>query len=943
MNFKFRFFLFLALTCFLSFQGMAQAGEAPELATDAPMPLDPNVRMGTLPNGLKYYIRVNKEPEKRAELRLAVNAGSMQETDEQQGLAHFVEHMAFNGTKNFQKSELVDYLESVGTKFGPHLNAYTSFDETVYMLQIPTDNPEIVENGFKILGDWAGGVAFEDEEIDKERGVVIEEWRLGQGAQERMRKQYFPVLFKDSRYAERLPIGKKEILENFEYQTVKNFYKTWYRPNLMAVVAVGDLDPDKTEAMIKEKFSGLSNPDLQEKKIEFPVPDHKETLVKVVTDPESPQTLVQIIHKYDKKDYKQVNDYRKLILSEIFSTMLSNRMMELTRKADPPFVAAFNFDGAFIRSKSTFASFALVKPDGIEKGLEAILRETERVRQHGFTESELERTREELMKEMKSNYKEKDKTESRSFAQEYVSNFLSNQPMPGIEMEYKMYQDFLPNITLKEINDLVDVFFSSENQVVIVAAPEKEGMEVPNEDQVRAIMAKVAATKVEAYVDEVSSGPLLANMPTPGPVVSEQKNEGLGLVEWKMKNGARVIIKQTDFKEDEILFRAFSPGGSSRYPDNDFHTADNLGLLMANNGVGKFDENSLQKKLAGKKISIGPNVTDYFETMAGECSPEDLEDFLQLMHLYFTQPRQDKDAFESQVSNMKGMLATMGASPEMAFQDSLTVILANHHPRKPATTPEIFDHVDQQRAFEIYLDRFSDASDFTFIFVGNIDPTKAKGLIETYIGGLPGYAREESWKDLGITAPKGVVERTVYKGVEPKSLVTTVIHGPVKFSQEEDVRMEAMVSVLRIMLREALREEKGGTYFVRANHQISTIPHTGYKIQLGFGCAPDNVADLTATMFAKIEELKKDGPSDKNLQKVLETMRRSIETDYKENDFWIKALDSGYRQGFDLNYMLEREKMINALTAKEIKKVAKKYLNTKNYVQVVLKPETAKE
>ena len=860
----------------------------------------------------------------------------MQENDDQQGLAHFCEHMCFNGSKNFEKNELVDYLESIGTKFGVHLNAYTSFDETVYMLQAPTDDPEILDKSFLVLEDWAHNVTFDNEEIDKERGVVIEEWRLGQGAQERMRQQYFPVLFYNSRYADRLPIGKKDILETFEYQKIKDFYKDWYRPDLMAVMAVGDFDVDEIEKKIIEQFSAIPAVKNPRQKEDNSVPPHKDTKVVVAKDKEAPVTFVQMLYKKPFQPIKTEGDYLKSMQKQLYQQMLSARLMELTQQADPPFAQAFVFEGNFVRGSSFFMAGALLDPTKINEGTAAVTREAERARRFGFGESELERAKRSMMSEMESAYKDKDKTASRRLINEYVTAFLEGQAFPGMEYEYNFHKENLNKISLADVNAEAKAAITDENVVIAVMAP--EAAETPSEAEILKTYQAARKEELEPYVDKVSDAPLVKSPPKPGAVTETKTVKEIGLTEWTLANGARVVLKPTDFKNDEILFYASSPGGVSRASDTKFFSASQAADVMAQSGVGSFDQTSLDKKLTGINVEVSPYVEELLEGFQGQTTPDDLETLLQLVYLYCTAPRMDKDAMSGFQSQMKTQYKTMSNSPQSAFGDTLEVTMANYHPRRPVMTEAIWDELKLMDAYMFFLDRFSDVSDFTFYFVGNIDPEKDKALIEQYLGGLPGNNRKESWKDHKIHPPKGKVEKTVYKGVEPQSMVSMNFHGEMEFSNQEIFNINATTKILNIMMRESMREDKGGVYGVRGFPRLERFPEPHYTYSVFFGCAPDNVEDLISTALKEIATLQKEGPSEKNMTKVMETLRRERETNVRENRFWMQILSAYYERGQDPIDIMKFDQYMGNVTPKKVQETAKKYFTQDNYVQVVLKP-----
>ncbi|HQV31278.1 MAG TPA: insulinase family protein [Calditrichia bacterium] len=925
----------------------ACAGPKPQTASaDSPnpglstLPVDSAITIGKLANGLTYYIRENHKPEGRAELRLAVNAGSILEGEDQLGLAHFVEHMAFNGTENFRKQELVNYLESVGMRFGPDLNAYTSFDETVYMLQIPTDSSEIVHQAFRILGDWAGAVSFDDEEIDKERGVVIEEWRSGRGASARMRDREFPVLFHNSRYAERLPIGKKETLENFPHEVLKRFYRDWYRPELMAVVAVGDFEGDSIKTIIEKTFGALpASPTPAERPL-YEVPDHQEPLFSIISDPEARYNQISIYYKHQPPPQGRASDYRRGIVEGLVLAMLNARLDELTRQNEPPYLFAQAGSGAFIRTKSFFSLAAIVQESGrLVSGLEALLREAKRVEDYGFTESELARQKAEVLRYMENAYLERDKTESGRYAAEYIRNYLTDEPLPGIAREYRMYRDFLPEISLEEINVMALELIRPDNQVVLVSAPEQPGQTLPDQAELQAAISSVSQTALTAYQDQVSDQPLLPDEPAGGKIVSESRIADIDVTEWTLSNGVKVILKPTAFQNEQVLFSAYSPGGHSLVSDADYASASLADNLIAESGVGDFDPIALEKKLSGKILSLSPSIDTYSEGFSGSASPDDVETLLQLVYLYFTAPRADSLTYKSYRERILATLANRSADPNSVFGDSLNAVLTGRHPRHRPWSEERLEQLELQKALSVFQDRFADAGDFTFLFAGNIDMARYRELIPKYLGALPGLGRVEKGRDTGMRPPQGIIKKTVYKGLEAKSRVSIVMNGDFEWNRQNRYNLNSMVSVLRIMLREAIREDRGGTYGVGVGASPMRQPFPHYQVVISFGCDPERVDELLTAVYGEIEKLKTEGPSPENLAKVKETQRRQQETDLQENGYWLRTLRFYYQNGESPEQILELDRYIQSLTAAGVQAAAKQYLRTDNLVEMVLKPE----
>ena len=708
---------------------------------DAPLPVDTAVLTGTLPNGIRYYIRENRRPEQRAELRLVVNAGSVLESNDQRGLAHFVEHMAFNGTRRFDKQELVNIVERMGMRFGPHLNAYTSFDETVYQLQVPTDDIQILVTAFTILEDWGSGITMDTTEIRKERGVVIEEWRLGQGAETRMERREIPVLFRGSRYAERLPIGDPRVLESFDPATLRRYYTDWYRPDLMAVVAVGDFNRKDIETLLHSTVGRIPRAPATPARAEFPVPDHDSTFIVVSTDPEATSSEVLVYYKQPERSQRTLRDYRRALVEHLYNRMLNDRLAEITRRQNSPFISAFSGQGSVVRTKEVYLLGAVVADGGIERGLEAVLAEAERVDRHGFTASELDRARATLLRSLERAYAERDKTNSGVYVSEYVQHFLDEEPYPGIASEYAMAQAFLPGIALAEVNRLASEWITDRNRVIVARAPQKAGVPVPTEASLAAVFARAKQGPVAAYVDSTGASPLFGARPAPAPIVAQRSDTALGTREWTFANGVRVIAKPTDFKADEILFTAYSPGGASLAPTADFLTASVAATLVQIGGVGAFNQTELRKKLAGVAASASPYINRDQEGVRGSAAPRDLETALQLVNLLFTAPRMDTSAYAAFLSQVRGVLENRGASPEAAFEDTIQVTLAQHDPRARPITVERLKELSLPTAMRFYRERFGDASDFTFVFVGNITADSLKPYVERYLASLPSTGR----------------------------------------------------------------------------------------------------------------------------------------------------------------------------------------------------------
>ena len=917
-------------------QDSAKAGPPPKLS--AALPVDPALTIGTLPNGMRYYIRVNHHPEKRAELRLVVNAGSVLEDSTQRGLAHMVEHMAFSGTTHFKRQALVDYLESTGVRFGADLNASTSFDETIYQLTVPTDSAALFAKGFQILADWSRRLTFDSTELARERNVVIEEWRLGRGASARMRDKQFPVIFSNSRYAERLPIGDKHTLETAPVATVKRFYDTWYRPDLMAVVAVGDFDKTAVERMIKSNFASWPARKSEPPRPIYLVPDHDSTLVTIATDSEATRSTVAVYYLQPLLPQRTVGDFREEMLGSLYNEMLNARLQEIAQRPGAPFIGAFSNQGRLIRSKDVYALTAIVSDTGVERGLRAMVTEGERVAQHGFTATELDRAKRDMLRGMERAYAERDKTPSASFVEEYMGAYLEKTAIPSIAQQYKLYTQLVPGIELSEVNALAHKWLSNPSRVIVVNAPQKAASTLPTANALRSVLDSAERLSVAAYTDSVSNAPLVATPPTPGTIVSSNRIASVGVTEWKLSNGARVLVKPTDFKDDELLFRAYGPGGTSVVSDSAYLDATLATAAMDAGGLGTFSATSLQKALAGKSVSVSEFIGAIQQGLSGGGSPKDIETLMQLIYLSFTAPREDSAAFEAYRNKIEVLLANRAVSPQAAFVDTLDLTLAQHHFRAKPPSAQDMEYVNLRKALDIYRQRFADASNFTFIFVGTIDTTALKPLVERYIASLPSTHAGEKWKDVGMTYPTGVITREVKRGIEPKAQTAIVFTGPFQFTWIDVQQLNALSDLLEIKLRERLRQDLGGTYGVGVSINPSHYPRETYALRIDFGSAPERADELQKAVFAEIDSVKDHGASDKELQKIRETDLRERETNLRQNSFWLSLLASYDFNGWDPALILKYDDSVKALSSAQLQAAARKYFDSSRYVVVQLLP-----
>ncbi len=906
----------------------------------APVPFDPDVLYGKLDNGLTYYIRENKLPEQRADFYLVLNAGAVQEEASQNGLAHFCEHMCFNGTKNFEKHEIIHYLQSIGMKFGPEINAFTSYDNTTYMLQkVPTDIQENIDTALLILFDWANNVSFESEEIDNERGVIHEEWRTRRGAMYRLMMEVQKDLFRGSKYETHDVIGDIEILDNFEYEELRRFYRDWYRPDLQAIIAVGDFDKNAILDQISGLFSQVPAPVNPKPREEYPVPDHDGTIITIHSDPEAQYNFVQVFWKHDTDPARDMEYLRDGYLETLFAGMLGNRMQELTMQDDPPFIFAYSGYQNMVRTKDAYIGMAVSTNEKILDALEALMVENERVKMHGFTETELERAKASMLSDIEKEYKERDKRESDAYVWAYSGHFLDNSPAPGAEFRYTFSKHILAGITLEELNSLAREWITDENRLVAIAAPEGEDIVLPDRDQVLEVLNDYTLNEIEPYIDKVTDAPLVADIPAPGKIEKKKKDKKLGTETWELSNGVKVVFKTTDFKEDEILLNAFSFGGTSLYENEDLMSASNATSVVGMSGLAGFDEIALQKKLAGKIAYVSPYIGGITEGFGGSSTPQDFETMLQLVYLYYTQPRKDQTAYNSFITRMKGILANRAKDPASALSDTMQVTMANYHPRVRPMTAERLSEIDLNRVHYIFNERFGDPSGFTFYLVGNIVPEEVEGLVLTYLGGLPKVTRNETFRDNGIRPPSGIVDKVVVRDMEvPKGTVNINYVGVYDYD-DPMARMElsALCDILDIRYTETIREEQGGTYGVSIWDSQVHYPWENYTVAITFDCDPENVDKLSAIVFDEINKLKTEGPKEKDLKGVKENLLKTRAENLKKNNFWMSALMNMAMNDENPKDLFSYEDRVNALSIDGLKAAANRFFGDE-YIRVVLKP-----
>ncbi|MCX7735999.1 MAG: insulinase family protein [Candidatus Kapabacteria bacterium] len=936
------FLLSVALIIVLIFTSFSQKQVNIKNLNDK-IPTDPEVTIGVLDNGLKYYIKQNKKPEKRVELMLVINAGSILEDDDQDGLAHFCEHMAFNGTKSFPKLDLVNFLESTGIRFGADLNAFTSWDETVYMLTLPTDDKNLLDKGFLVLEEWAHNVLFNEKDIDEERGVILEEWRLGKGAEDRLQKKHAPIRFYNSKYAVRDIIGDTNVILRADYDAFRRFYRDWYRPNLMAVIAVGDFEKKDIEKKIKDHFGKLQNPPNPRPREKFYLGDHNDILFSIASDKELSFPNIQFISKLPQREAGTFDDYRKKLVSDLFTSMLNKRLMEIIRKPNTPLnLFAVSYEGEDVGNSRAFNLFAGTKPDKIYESFQTIVTELFRVRKFGFTPTEFERAKNEMSRNYEQMLNEKDKTESRNFAFEFYRHFINGESIPGIEFENALVKKWLPEISIDEVNKLCDVYIKRNNSVFLVSAPEKDGIKIPTETELLTAFDRIGNSEISPYVDKAPTAALFNKKLEEGKIVSKKEIKEIGVTEWKLSNGVRVVLKPTNFKNDEILFSAISPGGTSLASDEDFISAKSASSVVNKSGLANFDKNQLDKYLSDKIVNVSSNIESLSEGFRGNSSFKDLETMFQMIYLFFTDFRVDAEAVQRYIEDIKTSIENTKNSPRDLFFDSLRYALANYHFRAKPWDESMINQIQLMKIYNFYEDRYKDASDFTFFFVGSFTLDNIKPFILKYLANLPSINRNENWKDLNIRPPKGITKKSFKKGIEKQSQVFYSVYNDFHWKLEERYLLEATTEILNIKLRESLREEKGGVYGVSAYSQTEQYPKQRYSVNVYFGCNPDRVDELLGEVQNQIKDMTTKPVDQIYLTKIKEIAKRESETDLKENNYWLRNLSNFYWFKDDPKLITEKAKYINKLKADDILMAAKRYFLSPNQFQYVLYPEDSK-
>lgn len=908
-----------------------------------PIPIDSKVRIGHLDNGLTYYIRHNEEPKGQANFYIAQKVGSILEDEEQRGLAHFLEHMCFNGTEHFPGNGVVKYCESIGVKFGADLNAYTSIDETVYNIDnVPVaTTPSAIDSCLWILHDWADGLLLTDDDIDHERGVIHEEWRSRQGgsAMMRMYDKILPEIYPNNRYGQRMPIGLMEVVDNFPYKVLRDYYEKWYRPDQQGIVVVGDIDVDQVEAKIKAIFGTIAKPVNPAERYYISIEDNKEPIVSIATDKEQQYAISYIFMKHEAVADSEKNNldyYVYQLASEAADYMISQRLNELSQQANPPFIQASIEDDDFFlaKTKGAYTGVVVTNETGVEKGITTVYREMLRAARNGFTESEFERAKATLLTHLESAYNERDKVKSQSYCKEYVRHFIDNEPIPGVENEYAICQQLIPNIPVDVVNQYVAQLVTGDNLVVACMLPEKEGVTYPTKEELINIMNKVAAENITAYEDKTSNEPLIKKMPKAGKV-TKTENGPFGYKKLTLSNGATVYLKTTDFKADEIQMTAFSQGGTSLYSDKDAINLKVTDDLYTIGGLGSFNLTDLNKVLAGKKVSVYPSINTYSEGLDGKTTPKDFETMMQLTYLYFTAPRIDNEAFQSWKTKEHAMLVNAEINPMKALNDTIRKELYPNMCRLKSLTLNELDKVNYKRCMQIGKERFANAADFTFVLTGNIDEKTVIPMIEQYIAALPAKGNAETFKDFGATPNKGIHDNVFKHPMEiPTATVFLANNGSADYSLKNKLAYSIASQVLDIVMTEEIREKEGGTYGVSVSAQVNKLPQPNVMFQVYYQTDPDKYEYLNQRIHEIITDFVQNGPSAVNMDKVKEYMVKKHQENLRENGYYARSMRELLVNGIDT--FTDYEQVLNNLTANDIRTIFADLLKQNNHIKIVM-------
>lgn len=903
------------------------------------VPLNPAVINGKLDNGLTYYIQKNQLPKDRAMFYLVVNAGAIDEDENQNGLAHFCEHMAFNGTKNLPDKALLNYMEKNGVSFGRGVNAFTSSSITCYTLNdIPTTREALVDSTLLILNEWATNVAYHTEEIDKERGVIHEEWRTRGGASRRLSDVTNKVLMKGTKYANHNVIGTLDVIDNADPDLLRKFYKDFYRPDLQAVIVVGDIDPEAIRSKIEKTFGATpkrNNSALKNKEI---LPGNKDLQITMATDKEAQNINITQYIKHSGPAKKDVNYLKERMISSLYNMMLSDRYNELLQKENPPMISAYSGYGSMTKFQDAYyVGINALNTDPI-RSLKAAMTENERVKRHGFTETELERAKKRSLVSYENAFKEKDKQMSASLMNRYMSHFTDGYPSPSVDYSLELAKNYLPQITLAQVNELARKWMTDENRVIVVHGPEKEGIKMPTDAEIRAALTDVQQSAIEPYQDKVVDSNLITEELKGSPVVKEEKIEDFDGTKFTLKNGVTVYFKSTDNKANEIQFQAFSNGGLSLYAPEDLPSARFAATTRSLCGIGNYSSQDLRKVLTGKTVSISPFLTDLEETLMCSSSVNDFETLLQLVYLHFTQPRTDDAVLKSNIDRNKAALQNRKSDPNSAFSDTLQMLMSNYSKRVSLITPEYFDKIDFKRAYSIAEERYRDASDFKFLLIGNVDPVKMKPLIEKYLGSIPDIERQENWVDHKVWPKKGRTQKEIQVPMkDPKAQVYVHYFGELPNTPENEEYLKAIQYILRMRYTETIREKESGTYGVGVSATIASRPVNNYKITMNFTCDPKKADFLKGLLYDEIKKLKESGVTEQEVAKTRENFMKEASEKLKSNSYILDRVKNYINNGVYTPLPQYTTEIYQKLDGKKIQQLANKVF-AEDQVELVMKP-----
>jgi zinc protease len=914
--------------------------------------IDSAVHYGILDNGLTYYIRHNEKPKQRAEFYIVQNTGSMQEEENQRGLAHFLEHIAFHGSKHFPTNNgIKDYCESKGMTFGKNLNAYTSFEETVYsLMNVPVNEKGIIDSCLTILYDWSSCLLIRDEDIEKERGVIREEWRTSTGAQMRLFKQQLPKMYPNSKYGYRLPIGDTAIINNFARNELVDYYRKWYRPDLQAIIIVGDIDAAMIEKKVKELFSDIPKPTEPSEKTLYSVPDNDIPLISIAKDKEMTNTTVSLYYKHETTPLAlkgTLIDLLRRYNRTVISMIMNERFGDILQKPDAPFAAASAGDAAYFiaRTKDAWTAQAIIKEGKSDAAVKALVAETERVKRFGFTEAEYERARNNILKHYESTYKERNNIENSDFAEEYITHFTEGDAIPGIEMEYNIIRNLASNIPLEAINLFAKHLFKESeklnNIVISLTGPDKDGAEYPTERKLLELFSEASLASVAAKEDENIDRQLIATPPTPGKIVDERTDTLFGGVTlYTLNNGVRVAIKKTNFKEDQIMMTATSPGGLTLYPEEkDIYNKKVVNQSILAGGLGEFSATELRKRLAGTNIKLSAGIGESNENLNGSASPSDLKTFFELIYLQFTAVRADDEAYNAWQERIKSQLQNQILNPMIIFGDSLTNALYDGNPRNARMKASDFDKVDYHRTLEIYRERYADASDFLFTFVGNIETDSIRPLIEQYLGALPSLKRIEKGDESKVTPfHKGVVDNHFSRKLEtPKTTVGLLYSGIMSYNLRENVTAQLLSNILDLTYMIKVREDESASYGVQSSVALYDFPLGRTTIQIFFDTDPAKSKTIINIVKTELENIAAKGPDADLLQKSVRSILKGREEIMQDNGYWLQIIDTYYYRAYDPH--TDFNATIQSITPNDIRTFARKFLDQGNKIEVVMSPD----